>query len=68
MALEESVDGMEKIESNGISAYLETSLKEYVAQLGKITVDYRKNAMGQGGYSITLGDGDGGCGSGGCSC
>ena len=62
MALEESIDGMEKLESNGITAWIDSKLKGFVAQLGKITVDYRKDAVGGGGYVLTTGDGcSGGC-------
>ena len=63
MALEESIDGMEKLESNGITAWVDAKLKSFLIELGKITVDYRKDPVGGGGYVLTTGDG--GC-SGGC--
>lgn len=62
MALEESIDGMEKLESNGITAWIDKKLKDFVAKLGQITIDYRKDASG-GGYILTAGDPEcsGGC-------
>lgn len=64
MALEESIEGLEMIESNNITAYIEPKLKEYLTQLGKVTIDYASSAMG-GGYRIMIGEG-GDCSSGGC--
>lgn len=64
MALEESVEGMEKLESNGITAWIDSKLKSFLEQLGKITIDYRKGELGGGGYVLTTGED--GCG-GGCS-
>ena len=64
MALEESIEGLDKIESNNITAYIDPKLKEYIEQLGTVTIDYISNAMG-GGYRIMIGDG-GDCSSGGC--
>lgn len=58
MALEESVEGMEKLESNGIVAWVDTKLKSFLEQLGKITVDYREGEHGAGGYILTTGDAD----------
>ena len=56
MALEESVEGMEKLESNGIVAWVDTKLKSFLEQLGKITVDYRRGELGSGGYILTTGE------------
>ncbi len=64
MALEESIDGMEKLESNGVTAWIDSKLKTFLVQAGKITVDYREDPTGRGGYVLTTGDQD--C-SGGCS-
>jgi len=65
MALEESIDGMERLESNGIIAYVEPNLKEFIKQYGKITIDFIKNMFGNGGYTITIGNQNcsGGCGT-----
>jgi len=66
MALEESVDGMEMLESNGISAYLDAGLKNLIKNLGRITIDFITTPYGASGYSVTVGDKN--CSSGGCSC
>ncbi len=64
MALDESVEGLEKLESNGITAYIDPRLKEHLVKYGEICVDYITNQMGQSGYTIKIGQGD--CSSGGC--
>lgn len=69
MALEESIDGLTKLESNKIVAYVEPQLRDYLEQNGKVTVDYRENSFGGGGYLLTVGESNcdtGACG-GGCS-
>lgn len=55
---------MEKLESNGITAWVERKLKSLIDQIGKVTIDHRSEPGG-GGYLITTGDGDcsGGCDS-----
>lgn len=55
---------MEKLESNGITAWIDKRLKDFLVKLGKVTVDYRRDEVG-GGYILTAGDGDcaGGCDS-----
>ena len=62
MALEESIDGLEKMESNGVTAWIDKKLKDFVTKLGRLTIDYRRDEHG-GGYVLTAGDGDcsGGC-------
>ncbi|MCM2271123.1 MAG: Fe-S cluster assembly protein HesB [candidate division Zixibacteria bacterium] len=58
---------MEKLESNGITAYIDPGLLEFLGQYGGINVDYVKRQMG-GGYVVSAGKpSEGGCGSG-CSC
>lgn len=54
---------MEKLESNGITAWIDKKLKDFMVKLGRITIDYRRDTHG-GGYILTAGDSD--C-SGGCS-
>ena len=63
MALEESIEDLEKIESNSVTAYIDPKLKEYVKKLGKVTLDFVSSAVG-GGYRIMIGEGcdPGGCG------
>ena len=65
MTLEESVEGMEKMESNSITAYIEPRLLEFLNTNGNIVIDYR-NSMYGGGYTITVGDGGGCSDSAGC--
>ena len=65
MALEESTEGLEKVESNSINLYLDKNLKEFLEQSGTVTIDYRSYPSGGGGYMITVGSGcgdSGGCG------
>jgi hypothetical protein len=66
MALDESVNGLEKLESNGIEAYIDPGLIEFLKQYGDITVDFVEREVGKGGYLVKVGKG-GDCG-GGCSC
>lgn len=65
MALDESTDGLKKFESNGITAYMDPRLAEFLAPHGDIKVDFVNNPMGQSGYSIKIGEGckPGACGS-----
>ncbi len=56
MALEESVDGMEKMEVNSISIYIDKQLREFIAQNGKINIDFQEYPSGGGGYLITVGE------------
>ena len=65
MALDESTDGLIKLESNGITAWIEPKLQEAVSQLGDISVDYVEREWGPSGYSISVGN-CGDCSSGGC--
>ena len=63
LALEESIEGLKKLESNSIQAYLDANLFEFLEQNGSVTIDYMNHATG-GGYRITVGESD--CDSGGC--
>jgi len=66
MALDESIDGLKEFKSNGVSAYLDPNLAEFLDKNGGAKVDFITNPMGQNGYSIKVGNsscGDaGGCG------
>ncbi len=66
MALDESVSGLEEISSNGVSAYIDPGLKEYLAQYGEINVDYVERNFGGGGYVVSIGKPGASCGD--CSC
>ena len=71
MALEESIDGLDGLESNGITAYIDPNLKAFLDQFGQVNVDYVDNGAGSRGFTIRVGTGEGGCSScgsdGGCS-
>ena len=66
MALDEPTDEMEKLESNGISAHIDTRLHEMLKQFGDINIDYVTGPQGKG-YSVRAGD-PGECGGGCESC
>lgn len=57
---------MEKLESNGINAFIDPKLKQSLKQLDEINIDYISNALQGSGFSIKVGNGS--CGSSGCSC
>lgn len=63
MALEESTDGLEKVEANSIPLYLDGKLKEFLERTGTVTIDFKSYPSGGGGYMITIG---GGCDSSNC--
>ncbi|MGB5107200.1 MAG: hypothetical protein WBP29_06015 [Candidatus Zixiibacteriota bacterium] len=54
MTLEESVDGLEKLESNGITAYIESGLYETISQRGNIYVEFVTDKFGGKGFSIAV--------------
>jgi hypothetical protein len=54
MTLEESVDGLEPIESNGIKAYIENDLYELISQRGNIYVDVMFDQYGGRGFHISV--------------
>ncbi len=65
MALDESTENLQELESNGVTAYIDPKVLEHLKQYGDIKVDYvvRPDAAG---YMISVGDSD--CSSGGgCS-
>lgn len=65
MALDESTDGLEELTSNGVSAYIDPKLNEYLTQIGDIKIDFISNEHGSG-YTIKVGDSS--CDKTGCSC
>ena len=67
MTLEESIDGMEKLESNGVIAWIDPKVKEYVGQLGDINIDFVDDGTRRG-YVIAAGKSADGKDCGGCSC
>jgi hypothetical protein len=66
MALDESIADLEKLENNGVTAYIAPDLKKSLEQFGAINVDYVTRPDGSGGYMIRAGQ-PGDCSSGGCS-
>ena len=66
MALDESTDDMDKLESNGITAYIDRRLNQVLADVGDISIDYISSDDGPSGYRVVIGEKK--CGSGGCSC
>ena len=68
MTLEESIDGLEKLESNGVTAWIDPRVNEYLAQLGGVSVDFIDDGTRRG-YVLTTGNpGDKKDCGGGCSC
>ena len=65
MALDESTDGLSKLQSNGINVYIDPRLAEHLNKFGEINVDFVTNPTGQSGYMIKIGNAE--CGEGGCS-
>lgn len=65
MTLEESIDGKEKMEANGITAYVDSSLIGSLKQMAStIAIDFVANPGGQSGFTIkAVGANDDNCGS-----
>lgn len=63
LALDESVDGLEKLEHNGIETYIEPGLKEFLTQFEAISIDH-VTIGGRSGFVVKAGAG---CDSGSCS-
>jgi Fe-S cluster assembly iron-binding protein IscA len=66
LALDESTDELEKLESNGVTAFIDKRLHGEMQKLGDISIDFVTNEIGQSGYRITVGQPGSGCE--GCSC
>jgi uncharacterized protein YneR len=54
MTLEESTEGLVKLEANGISAYIDRDLLGSIEQSGNIYVDYGADRFGMTGFSIAI--------------
>lgn len=63
MALDESIDGLEKLESGGIAAYIAPELKEYLGPDAQIEVEYVTREWGGSGLVIRLANQSDDCGS-----
>jgi len=55
MTLYESTDGLEKLESNGVTAYIDPRLLEYLNNTGDINVDFISTPDGRHGFSVQVG-------------
>ena len=66
MALDESTENMEKLESNGVTAYIDRALNEHLAGTGDINIDFIQMENGPSGYQIVVGEKK--CGDGSCHC
>jgi hypothetical protein len=64
MALDESTENLDKLESNGIIAFIDSRLNMQLSQFGDINIDYVTTPTGQSGYRIQVGSDN--CK--GCSC
>ena len=64
MTLYESANGLEKLESNGITAYIDPKLLEYLQNVGDINVDFISTPDGRSGYAVQVGEKN--CGD--CQC
>ena len=68
LALDENIEGLEKLESNGITAYIAPRVRKYLAPYGEINIDFVDHE-GQQGFVVKAGDGtQGGCSCGSSSC
>ncbi len=65
MALDESITELHKLESNGVTAYIDPHLHKALEQFGQINIDYVTRPDGSGGYTIRTG-GPGDCAERGC--
>ena len=64
MTLDESIEDLDKLESNGITAYIDPKVLVYLQQYGEINIDFVTH-NGQSGYMVKVGSGNcdpsGGC-------
>ena len=65
MTLDESINELEKLESNGIIAYIDPKLRQVMEQFGQINIDFITQPDGTGGYMIKAGQ-PGDCSETGC--
>lgn len=66
MALDESINELEMLESNGITAYIDRKLHQSMEQFGQINIDFITQPDGTGGYMINAGQ-PGNCSESGCN-
>jgi len=56
MALDESTENLEKLESNGICAYADSNLIKFLTNYGDISIDYVTPGSGPAGFTIRVGN------------
>jgi hypothetical protein len=56
ITLEESIENLEALESNGMTAYIDSQLKGFLAEHGAVNIDYVKTKFGRNGYTISVGN------------
>ncbi len=56
MTLYESNDGLKKLESNNITAYIDPKLMEYLDNVGDIIVDFLSTPDGRSGFAVKVGE------------
>jgi Fe-S cluster assembly iron-binding protein IscA len=66
MALDESTENMDMLESNGVTAYIDKALNQHLVSAGDINIDYIEMENGPSGYRIVIGENK--CGDGSCHC
>jgi hypothetical protein len=54
MALDEPMEGLVKLESNGIDAFIDRDLLRSIEQRGNIYIDYGADRFGMTGFSIVI--------------
>lgn len=54
MTLDESSEDLDKLESNGITAFIDPKVLVYLEQFGAINIDY-VSQNGQSGYMVKVG-------------
>jgi hypothetical protein len=54
MALDEPTEGLVKLESNGIGAFIDRDLLRSIEQRGNIYIDYGADRFGTTGFSIAV--------------
>ena len=64
MTLDESTDGLTKVESDGLDFYLDPNLVSFLRDQGEVHIDY-VTVGNRSGYTVRVGTGD--CSDHGCS-
>jgi Fe-S cluster assembly iron-binding protein IscA len=54
MTLDESIEDLDKLESNGVTAFIDPKVLVYLEQFGAINIDYVSH-NGQSGYMVKVG-------------